>query len=218
MAKDPNHQRTGETALGDPERNPGGGNLSPRSIGARLASFIASAVGGILMLCPISDVAAQSGSGDPPRSGWYIGGGIGANWASDLDQEAGTGRRPAIRQPLLSMRTPFPKSPDTAGVTISTLPPEPYSVWAESHPMRRHGGSSVPDRMSKPAGASAVERCPPGLSRVRRSQPTGADRFAVLDDHLRGGVLNAPRTRNASRCRTERRTSTPPNSSVSTMH
>ena len=39
------------------------------------------------MLCPISDVAAQSGSGDPPRSGWYIGGGIGANWASDLDQE-----------------------------------------------------------------------------------------------------------------------------------
>ena len=25
------------------------------------------------------------------------------------------------------MRTPFPKSPDTAGVTISTLPPEPYS-------------------------------------------------------------------------------------------
>ena len=46
------------------------------------------------------------------------------------------------------------------------------------------------------------------LSRVRRSQPTGADRFAVLDDHLRAGVLNAPRTRNASRCRTERRTST----------
>ena len=46
------------------------------------------------------------------------------------------------------------------------------------------------------------------LSRVRRSQPTGADRIAVLDDHLRAGVLNAPRTRNASRCRTERRTST----------
>ena len=53
----------------------------------RLASFIAPAVGGILMLCPISDVAAQSGSGGPPRSGWYVGGGIGANWASDLDQE-----------------------------------------------------------------------------------------------------------------------------------
>ena len=54
---------------------------------ASLASFIASAVGGILMLCPISDVAAQSGSGGPPRSGWYVGGGIGANWASDLDQK-----------------------------------------------------------------------------------------------------------------------------------
>ena len=38
--------------------------------------------------------------------------------------------------------------------------------------------------------------------------PRGADRFAVLDDHLRAGVLNVPRTRNASRCRTERRTST----------
>ena len=53
----------------------------------RLASFIASAVGGILMLCPISDVEAQSGSGGKTRSGWYIGGGIGSNWASDLDQE-----------------------------------------------------------------------------------------------------------------------------------
>ena len=33
VAKDPNHQRTGETAPGDPETNPGGGN-PPRSIGA----------------------------------------------------------------------------------------------------------------------------------------------------------------------------------------
>ena len=49
----------------------------------RLASFIASAVGGILVLCSISDVAAQDGS----RSGWYIGGGIGSNWASNMDQE-----------------------------------------------------------------------------------------------------------------------------------
>ena len=32
--KDPNHQRTGEVEPGDPETNPGGGNLSPRSIGA----------------------------------------------------------------------------------------------------------------------------------------------------------------------------------------
>ena len=42
-------------------------------------------------------------------------------------RRAGTGRRPAIRQLLVSMRTPFPKSPDTAGVTISTRPPEPCS-------------------------------------------------------------------------------------------
>ena len=35
----------------------------------RLASFIASTAGGILVLCSISDVAAQTGS----RSGWYEG-------------------------------------------------------------------------------------------------------------------------------------------------
>ena len=56
----------------------------------RFASFIASAVGGILMLCPISGVAAQSGSGGATRSGWYVGGGIGPNWASGMDQEGWT--------------------------------------------------------------------------------------------------------------------------------
>ena len=50
----------------------------------RLASFIASVAGGILvLLCSISDVAAQSRE----RSGWYVGGGIGSSWASDMDQE-----------------------------------------------------------------------------------------------------------------------------------
>ena len=58
-----------------------------RSSRKLLASIIASAVGGILVLCSISGVAAQSGAGEPPRSGWYVGGGIGSNWASDLDQE-----------------------------------------------------------------------------------------------------------------------------------
>ena len=53
----------------------------------RLASFVASAVVGILVFCPISDVLAQSRAGGPPRSGWYVGGGIGSNWASDMDQE-----------------------------------------------------------------------------------------------------------------------------------
>ena len=52
-----------------------------------LTSVIASAVGGILVLCSISGVAAQSGAGPPPRSGWYVGGGIGSNWASDMDQK-----------------------------------------------------------------------------------------------------------------------------------
>ena len=47
------------------------------------ASFVASAIGGILILSPIVVVAAQ----EPSRSGWYLGGGIGLNWASEMDQE-----------------------------------------------------------------------------------------------------------------------------------
>ena len=66
---------------------------------------------------------------------------------------------------------------------------------------KREARRALPGREASRARSEA-------LSRVRRSQPTGADRIAVLDDHLRAGVLNAPRTRNASRCRTERRTST----------
>ena len=53
----------------------------------RRASFIAFTVGGMLILGPASDVWAQSGAGGTPRAGWYVGGGIGANWASDTDQE-----------------------------------------------------------------------------------------------------------------------------------
>ena len=53
----------------------------------RLALFIASSVCGILVLGPGSGLLAQSGTGGPSRSGWYVGGGIGSNWASDLDQE-----------------------------------------------------------------------------------------------------------------------------------
>ena len=49
----------------------------------RLASFIASTACGILALCSVSDVAAWNES----RSGWYIGGDIGSNRASDMDQE-----------------------------------------------------------------------------------------------------------------------------------
>ena len=50
----------------------------------RLASFIASAAGGILvLLCSISDVAAQSRE----RAAWYVGGSLGLNRTSDIDQE-----------------------------------------------------------------------------------------------------------------------------------
>ena len=51
----------------------------------RLASFIASAVGGILVLGPGSGLLAQSRG--ERAGGWYVGGGIGSNWASDMDQE-----------------------------------------------------------------------------------------------------------------------------------
>ena len=49
----------------------------------RFASFITSVVGGFLILCPSVGVAAQG----PSRSEWYLGGGIGSNWASDMSQE-----------------------------------------------------------------------------------------------------------------------------------
>ena len=49
----------------------------------RLASFTAPAACGILVLSLASDAAAQSGE---RRSGWYIGGGVGANWASEIEQ------------------------------------------------------------------------------------------------------------------------------------
>ena len=50
--------------------------------GERLA-LVASAVGGIPVLCSIPDVAAQNRS----RAGWYVVGGIGSNWASNMEQE-----------------------------------------------------------------------------------------------------------------------------------
>ena len=49
----------------------------------RLASFMAPAACGMLVLSLASDAAAQSGE---RRSGWYIGGGVGANWASEIEQ------------------------------------------------------------------------------------------------------------------------------------
>ena len=52
----------------------------------RRASFIAAALGGILAVCSASDALAQSGSAGSRRSGWYVGGGVGANWASDINQ------------------------------------------------------------------------------------------------------------------------------------
>ena len=49
----------------------------------RLASFIAPAACGVLVLFLASDAAAQSGE---RTSGWYVGGGVGANWASEIEQ------------------------------------------------------------------------------------------------------------------------------------
>ncbi len=60
----------------------------------RFASLIASTAGGILVFCSIPGVAAQSGAGGPPRSRWYVGGGIGSHWAPSIGQE-GWNRDPA---------------------------------------------------------------------------------------------------------------------------
>ena len=50
----------------------------------RLASCIASAAG-ILVLLSASGASAQ-GAAEQPRSGWYVGGGVGADWASNIMQ------------------------------------------------------------------------------------------------------------------------------------
>ena len=49
----------------------------------RFASLFAPVACGVLVLSLASDAAAQSGE---RRSGWYIGGGVGANWASEIEQ------------------------------------------------------------------------------------------------------------------------------------
>ena len=50
----------------------------------RLAAFIASAAG-MLVLLSASGVSAQGAAGEP-RAGWYVAGGLGANWASSIMQ------------------------------------------------------------------------------------------------------------------------------------
>jgi opacity protein-like surface antigen len=49
----------------------------------RLASFIVAAACGSLLVLLASDAVAQSAE---RRSGWYVGGGVGANWASEMEQ------------------------------------------------------------------------------------------------------------------------------------
>lgn len=49
----------------------------------RPASLIAPVLGGILLLSLASNAAAQGGE---RRSGWYVGGGAGGNWASAIEQ------------------------------------------------------------------------------------------------------------------------------------
>ena len=50
----------------------------------RIGSFGAVAFSFILVICGAADAAAQSGGSR--RSGWYVGGGVGANWASNINQ------------------------------------------------------------------------------------------------------------------------------------
>ena len=51
----------------------------------RRASFIALAAG-ILVLASAGGASAQDAGEEPRRSGWYVGGGVGANWASNISQ------------------------------------------------------------------------------------------------------------------------------------
>ena len=49
----------------------------------RLVSLLAPAACGVLVLTTASDANAQSSE---RRSGWYVGGGVGANWVADIEQ------------------------------------------------------------------------------------------------------------------------------------
>ena len=95
----------------------------------RLALFVASAIGGVLVLGPVSDVAAQSVSGGPPRSGWYVGGGIGPNWASGMDQEGWnrettwSHRRPSTRRSRSSCSASPGRSARPERLSMSERPP-----------------------------------------------------------------------------------------------
>ena len=95
----------------------------------RRASFIAAALGGILAVCSASDALAQSGSAGSRRSGWYVGGGVGANWASDINQ-TGFNRDPLCYPTDACFdEDPVPKFPDTAGAMTSTPPRAPCSSY-----------------------------------------------------------------------------------------
>ena len=51
----------------------------------RVSRFVTPALAGVLVLCSAPDATAQRSAGEP-RSGWYVGGGAGAGWASDINQ------------------------------------------------------------------------------------------------------------------------------------
>ena len=51
----------------------------------RIPRIVAPAIAGLLLLSWASEAAAQNAAGER-RSGWYVGGGAGVNWASDINQ------------------------------------------------------------------------------------------------------------------------------------
>ena len=51
----------------------------------RVSRFVTPALAGVLVLCSVPVATAQPPP-DERRSGWYVGGGAGVNWASDINQ------------------------------------------------------------------------------------------------------------------------------------
>ena len=74
----------------------------------RLASFTAPAACGMLVLSLASNAAAQSGE---RRSGWYVGGGVGANWASEIEQNGFNRRSALLSDRRLLRRAPAARIP-----------------------------------------------------------------------------------------------------------
>ena len=92
----------------------------------RIPRIVAPAFAGLLLLSWVSDAAAQNAAGER-RSGWYVGGGAGVNWASDINQRGSNRDHLCYPRYACYDEQPRPNSPATVGPTTCGQPSAPPS-------------------------------------------------------------------------------------------